>query len=289
MSKVMLAKIFDPKKSLIISWIASEKYDGYRGIWDPKIKKVFSRNGNPLNVPPWFIDLLYPYNFPIDGELWFGYGKFKECGMFRRKRVTENEWREMCPQYKVFDLPNSKKKYSERIKQIKSIIRKIRTNWTKIKKDYNLKGKCPIDNVKTRKILKNDKLKEWFQEILKKGGEGLILRNPDSVYITKRSNDMLKYKATLDHECRIIGYKLGNGKYAKSLGSFNCRWRSPNSKLVRDFYLSGINDEIRKNYLKTHPIGTIINFNYMEETNNGIPRHPHYNRIREHATNVPNI
>ena len=40
-------------------------------------------------------------------------------------------------------------------------------------------------------------------------------------------------------------------------------------------------DEIRENYLTTHPIGTIITIQYNElNPRTGVPRHPRYVRIR---------
>ena len=46
------------------------------------------------------------------------------------------------------------------------------------------------------------------------------------------------------------------------------------------FTISGMDDSIRKNYKKTHPIGTIVTFTYMGLTESGIPRHPNYLRKR---------
>ena len=43
--------------------------------------------------------------------------------------------------------------------------------------------------------------------------------------------------------------------------------------------MSGMDDTIRKNYLKTHPTGTILTFAYRGLTDKGVPRHPVYKRI----------
>ena len=54
------------------------------------------------------------------------------------------------------------------------------------------------------------------------------------------------------------------------LGAFNC-------ELVKDtkikFDISGMDDETRKNYKKTHKIGTIVTFTFMGLSNSGIPAH----------------
>ena len=42
-----------------------------------------------------------------------------------------------------------------------------------------------------------------------------------------------------------------------------------------------MDDEIRSNYKETHPVGTVVTFQYNDTTKNGTPRHPRYLRIRE--------
>ena len=117
-----------------------------------------------------------------------------------------------------------------------------------------------------------------FEALVKKGAEGVMIRAPGSPYDPKRSAHLLKVKQLYDDECRIIGYKKGTGKYANMLGAFECELvKNKNIK----FTLSGMDDSIRQNYKKTHPIGTIITFTYIGTTENGVPRHPNYLRIRK--------
>ena len=104
-----------------------------------------------------------------------------------------------------------------------------------------------------------------------------MLREAGSNYEQKRSNTLLKMKPVHDCECKIIGYKAGTGKYQGMLGSFRC-------SLIEDptieFNLSGMDDNIRRNYRQTHPIGTVITIQFNDKTNKGIPRFPRYLRIR---------
>ena len=62
------------------------------------------------------------------------------------------------------------------------------------------------------------------------------------------------------------------------LGSFKCKILDGNE---RSFNVSGMNDDIRVNYKKTHKIGTIITILYNDTLKNGIPRHPRYLRKRD--------
>ena len=68
------------------------------------------------------------------------------------------------------------------------------------------------------------------------------------------------------------------GKYKDMLGAFKCELKK-NPKIKFD--ISGMDDEIRKNYKKTHKVGTIVTFTYMGLTGTGVPRHPNYLRIRK--------
>ena len=116
-----------------------------------------------------------------------------------------------------------------------------------------------------------------FDKLVSKGAEGVMLRAPNSPYDKKRSNYLLKVKQLFDAECKIIGYKAGSGKYANMLGAFECQLvKNKNIK----FTISGMDDSIRQNYKKTHPIGTIVTFTYMGLTEKGVPRHPNYLRKR---------
>mgnify|MGYP006453158815 FL=1 len=93
----------------------------------------------------------------------------------------------------------------------------------------------------------------------------------------KRSNYLLKVKQLFDAECKVIGYKKGSGKYANMLGAFECELVK--NKSIK-FTISGMDDTIRSNYNKTHPLGTIVTFTYMGLTEKGVPRHPNYLRKR---------
>jgi len=71
---------------------------------------------------------------------------------------------------------------------------------------------------------------------------------------------------------------MGTGKYQGMLGSFHVRL-ADNPKI--EFDLSGMDDKVRKNYLSTHPLGTIVTFKYQGLTDDQKPRNLSYLRIRE--------
>lgn len=111
-------------------------------------------------------------------------------------------------------------------------------------------------------------MEEELEKVLALSGEGLMLRNPDSFYERRRSDNLLKVKKFLDDEALVIGYirrptgdikamqvKLANGKQFKIGG--------------------GLTDQERRNPPK---IGTKITFKYQNLSEDGIPRFPIYLR-----------
>jgi DNA ligase-1 len=57
-------------------------------------------------------------------------------------------------------------------------------------------------------------LKEYFSDIIAKGGEGVMLREPQSIYKTGRSQSLRKFKPFFDAEVKVLENKYPHG--------FNC-------------------------------------------------------------------
>ena len=72
---------------------------------------------------------------------------------------------------------------------------------------------CPIEFTEQIKITSVKQMDEFYKNILKLGGEGIMIKDPISQYKEGRSSDMLKYKPSYDREAIIIGHSPGNGKY----------------------------------------------------------------------------
>lgn len=263
-------KIKNPPKGFSkapIGWYVSEKYDGYRAIWNGR--EFVSRNGNIFVTPQWFKDW-FPNDKALDGELFMGRESFEKHGLLKKKIAIDSEWKKANVNFQIFDSPTIKGDFETRQLQIKKII-----ELSCKKKGV---GKCPLKYTTQTKISSEKQLYSTFDKLTKKGAEGVMIRSPHSPYETKRSSHLLKVKQLFDDECKIIGFKAGSGKYTGMLGAFKCQMvKNPKVK----FTISGMNDTIRKNYLKTHPIGTIVTFTYMGLSAKGVPRHPNYLRIRK--------
>lgn len=257
---ILLAKTFDPKKDYS-GWFLSEKLDGYRSVWDGFLQNFKSRNGNIFNIPKQITDKL-PKNVILDGELFIARNKFEDCSFLKKKIISLKEFNDKKIKFYVFDIISLPKvKFKDKIQNMKNICAQSQF----------------LVFVKQIKMKNNSDIKSLFENYKKKGAEGIMLRDPESYYEKKRSNTLVKLKAKEDTEAVIIGYNLSTSKkYNGLLKSFHCILQT--NKNIK-FEVSGICEDIRKNFRKTHPINTIITFSHNGFTSYGTPRHPRYQRI----------
>jgi DNA ligase-1 len=221
-----------------------------------------------------------PPGIALDGEFWAGRECFEKCGIFRRKVPDTQEWIDREVVYKVFDLPSSKKPFEERMADLKQIVEeRCSCQVTLNLPDAIVTVRCPLEYTEHIKAKSEAQVDQVFKDIIKKGGEGIMLRQPGSFYEQKRSGTLRKVKAAFDTECEIVGYKMGTGKYEGLLGSFECQLLDKKDEpMDKNFYVSGMNDQTREDYETTHPIGTIITITYNDVSTSGVPRHPRYLR-----------
>ena len=285
-------------------WIMSEKFDGYRALFRYEevdgvlVGKFYSRNNKSFNAPDWFLESMPPPNLLgdkiIDGELWAGRDNFQLMGIVRKKVPIPEEWLNI--QYQVYDITNIEGGFVDRLKKLKKIVDFTGKSWSirlKNEEFYIPEGveiPPPLVFATQKRITSESMMKSFYKDIIDNGGEGIMIKHPLSTYENGRSNYMLKYKPAFDREAEIIDYKMGDpeSKYKGMLGSFICRplknhdtYMSVDEDDNHIFTLSGMDDYTRKNYLKTHPVGTIITFECSGFTDKGVPRFGRYLRIRD--------
>ncbi len=245
----------DQGRADVTLYLVSEKFDGVRAFWDGKTLRT--RNGNIINAPAWFVE-----NFPareLDGELWVGRGQFERLsGMVRRQMPDDTGWRQV--RYMVFELPQAHGTFRERVQAIRDVTASAGVPWLQAVEQFE---------VKNRK-----ELKKKLAEILKGGGEGLMLHRADAVYATGRSDVLLKVKPWNDAEATVIGHQPGKGKYAGMLGALKVR----TSDGLEFMLGTGLSEVNRRN---PPPVGTIVTFRYRELTSRGVPRFASFYRVRE--------
>lgn len=282
-------------------WLMAEKFDGFRALFlyeiinGEPVGKFYSRNNKPFNAPDWFIESMPPYNLLqgkiLDGELWAGRDNFQNMGPVRKKIPIPEEW--LSIQYQVYDVIGENIPFVQRLKDLKKIVNFTKKAW-KIRlknEEFYLPNEetlePPLIFAQQTKIKSEKMMREYYQNIIDNGGEGIIIKHPESLYENGRSSYMLKVKPAFDRECIIIDHKLGEGKYTGILGSFICKplinhdtYMSIDQDENHIFTLSGMDDKIRNNFLKTHPEGTIITYECSGFTDKGVPRFGRYVRIR---------
>ena len=271
-----------------IGWLMSEKFDGYRARWAPERNLFISRQNKPtFPAPQWFKSALP--EIPLDGELFMGRDGFQRMGAARKKEPVDEDWFDI--KYYVYDAPEIDATFEQRYNFLKSIMPKVKEHWIKFRATLDKKFKkvtCPMILTTQTVVESMDQMKEYYEKILEEGAEGIMLKDPSSIYEDKRSNFMLKYKPSFDAEAVIVDYRPGTGKYTGKLGAFICKplINKGNYQVVDEskdhiFAISGMDDVVRENYKESHPIGTFITYEYSGMTDGGKPRFARYIRIRD--------
>ena len=144
--------------------------DGVRAYWDGK--RLLSRNVKKFSVPSHFKSELP--SLPLDGELWMGRGTFEELISNINLKKLGN-WNDIG--YYIFDLPSSSAPYYERYNQMRQL---------KLPKHVHI--------VSSTECTGKFHLEMFLDEILKAGGEGVIARDPHSLYASGLTSSLLKVK-----------------------------------------------------------------------------------------------
>ena len=253
--KVMLAHNYTNQN--ITNWWMSEKLDGIRAYWTGE--KFLTRTGKEIIPPQSFIQEM-PKGIVLDGELCAGRNKFNlTSSIVRKTKNVENyvdDWIDNIT-YNVFDTVCDHP-FERRMGILHDKI--INYKYIKI-----------VEQTKVKNI---NHLNTELQKIINIDGEGLMLREPKSMYERKRSKSLLKVKKFHDMEVKIVGYKEGTGKYKGMLGSYECETKEGS----RFNCGSGLNDNDRINRLD---IGVFITVKYFELSKDGVPRFPIYLRVAE--------
>lgn len=239
----------------VARYLVSEKYDGVRAYWDGR--QLWSRGGNAINAPAWFVAALPPRK--LDGELWLGRGRFEEMsGIARREQPDDAAWKEVS--FMLFELPGAEGTFAQRAQRLQDIAAQAGVPWLKAAGQFRLAD---------RKALRRR-----LDEVVRAGGEGLMLHLADAPYVSGRSEVLLKVKAWYDAEAKVIAHVPGRGRLRGLMGAL--RVRAPDG---REFSLgSGFTDAQRR---APPPVGATVTYRYRHLTENGLPRHASFWRVRE--------
>ena len=239
----------------LADWWVSEKYDGVRGFWDGSALRT--RGGERIAAPPWFT-AGWPAT-PLDGELWAGRGGFEQAqSAAGRLRPDDAAWRRL--RFMVFDLPAHPGTFDERLAALRQVVAGIGQPW--------------VQAVPQRKVASDAELQAWLREVVRGGGEGLMLHRGASRYRAGRGDDLLKLKLHDDAEARVIGHQPGQGRHAGRLGALLVE--TPEG---RRFALgTGFTDAQRAD---PPPVGSWVTYRFRGlHAGSGLPRFASFVRVR---------
>ena len=249
---LLLANVWNPSIDPTGWWI-SEKYDGLRGYWDGR--RIWTRQGNLIHAPNYFFAEL-PRDIALDGELWISHGKFEETISIVRSETPDDRWKSV--HFMVFDAPQAKGTFEERMQFLRVTLPE-KNRFVRVVTQERCQGVAQL-------LAERDR-------IVRLGGEGLMLRQPESAYEPGRSPTLLKVKPYDDAEATIIAHEPGKGKFAGKLGALRVRTDDG-----REFSIgSGLTEADRES---PPPVGTVITYRFHGLTAKGLPRFPSYLRVR---------
>ncbi len=278
------------KNEGIGGYLVSEKLDGMRAFWDAGISRglwkyevpyantlkderylqkqkatgLWSRYGNVIHAPDWFLDKL-PH-IPLDGEI-YAEGYRQDLMSIIKKLEAGSGWEAV--QYNVFDVPPMTRVFEAgKINNInfKKTIASTCLDWVSLHSERlvwtpgywtgfttrlaGLRNRATANDVwkiheQTELPMQTEaataQLERMLADVLARGGEGLIVRSPHAPYECGRVHSMLKVKGCSDMEGTVIGYTAGReGKLLGLMGALVIRLDNG-----IELELSGFTDEER--------------------------------------------
>lgn len=236
-------------------WWVSEKYDGVRAHWDGA--RLRTRGGDTIAAPTWFT-AGWPAT-PLDGELWAGRGAFAAAqAAVARQQPDDAPWRRL--RYMVFDLPAHSGRFDQRLAALQRTVTAIAQPW--------------VQAVPQRRVANDAELQALLREVVRGGGEGLMLRRGSSLHIPGRGDDLLKLKPFDDAEARVLAHLPGQGRHAGRLGALLVE--TPEGLRFR--LGSGFSDAERAN---PPPVGSWVTYRYRgTHAGSRLPRFASFLRVR---------
>ena len=209
----------------------------------------------------------------LDGELYTARGEFEKIqSIVMDKTPSVAAWSEV--KFCVFDVPEASGGLLKRLSELEKFIAK------------NPQAGQNLKIIKQVKVKDNAEFEAFTEQIVAKGGEGAVAREPNAPYERKRSKNALKYKKFKDAECEVTKVNAGTGKFAGLMGSVTCKALSAAGSNSDEQIASGVKFKIGSGFSdrdRANPpkIGSTVTYKYQNLTAKGVPRFPVFLRVRE--------
>jgi DNA ligase-1 len=243
-----------------------------------KIKPIatglWSRYGNPIMAPDWFLNLLPCC--PLDGELWAGRGMFQLCRSICAGDEPDERFDKIV--YAVYSSPplasiyqtgtikNANMRaeivYSEMLQWVKHNRKRVNGDYQYLPPDSTFQDELtflsnaletqlsPCYMHRQVRLAANEEeartqLHAFLDTVLLSGGEGVVIRSGAAKWTPKRHKDILKYKLFNDAEGVITGFTSGRetDKGSRLLGKIGALIVNYDGKRLE---LAGLTDEERE-------------------------------------------
>jgi DNA ligase-1 len=202
---------------------------------------------------------------PLDGEFWIDRKAFQRTVAIVRRQDRPESWNQV--RFKVFDAPETGGRFEERMRVLERLARSYQPPYARVHEHVE--------------CISADHLQRELARVEALGGEGLMFRQPRSLYEAGRSATLLKVKTFRDAEARVVGHEPGKGRHQGRLGALLVELANG----VRFAVGTGLSDAERAS---PPPVGSRITFRYQELTDGGVPRFPVYVGVRAIPAAVPN-
>lgn len=344
---LQLAHVYDWVKHDLGGRFWSDKLDGMRAFWDGGFTRgvrvqdvpfanseksdrfveqeyctgLYSRYGNPIRAPEWWLDSLP--KLPLDGELYMGRGKFEETMSVARAHASDgwdtikyNVFESICLE-SVFEegcinnpnfvkiINGGIKKWVLDLARSKGIMlfdQRPFASQSRILELYAAENDVIRHVKQTRLPMARDEADveavSVMEHVCAAGGEGIIVRSGSSYWTPKRTNTMLKVIPEHNAEGVVIGFTTGKDGFTGMLGSVIVRWGQV------EFGLSGFKQGARQLIVPEDQqravrapdtrmddirpagftLGDVVTFKYKELTAAGVPKSARYWRHRNNPS-----
>lgn len=265
----MLAEKYSPKAKLDFPVLVQPKLDGERcvAIRERGIVTLWTRSRKPITSCPHIIEQLNQVMLYkgicgdkaiLDGEIYvhdLDEKAFENLMSAVRKKEPSEESKRV--EFHVYDIADNHFTFEERTEMLSHF------------PDYF----SHVKFVETKSCVNHKEIQLAHKYYTSEGYEGLMVRDPSSLYQFKRTKGLLKFKSFVDSEFDIVGVEAGKDKTVV----FKCK--TPNG-FVFGVTMHGNKDDNQK-YLTKHSLwkGKKLTISYVRLT--GKNRTPfHINKVK---------